>query len=218
MANSKLFAQSASDFRQDFNRFWGEYFKQEGDYLGSMTPASLIRLKRVFSSINGIVTMLTEMEFINMMCREKVINADCAKVMKDHVLNSSPFTNGFDLRDDDAKIIAEVKCNFPVGNKTFGAAQINAIKKDLLGLHDPSNFKKKEDNLPEDTRKFMVLLREEDDNSFNDAVNNLLRQSKKIPNLKLEVFKGVPKQWDYDTIYLVIVPLESLDLSLINNL
>lgn len=218
MANSKLLALSASDFCQDFNRFWGEYFNQDGDYFGSMTPATLIRLKRVFSSINGLVTMLTEMEFINMMCREKVISADCAKVMKDHVLNSSPFTNGFDLRDDDAKIIAEVKCNFPVGKKTFGAAQITAIKKDLLGLHDPSNFKKKEENLPEDMRKFMVLLREKDDNSFNDAVKNLLRHSKKIPNLELEIFKDVPKQWDYDTIYLAIVPLESLDLSLINNL
>lgn len=218
MATTNSTETIVSQFRLKFNQFWDEYFKgktpKNGDYLNSMTAADLIRLKRVFSGINGMVTMLTEMEFVNRLHQAGVIDCEPYQALVKHILGSSPYTNGYDVRCDEAKIVAEVKCNFPVGKNKYGAAQIEAIMDDLCGLHCPEKYKKKENALAPETRKFMVLLREKDDDNSNEAIKHLIGQAKKeIPEIRIEIFEGTLEKWDFDTIYLVIIPLEQLDMS-----
>ncbi|MBQ9253295.1 MAG: hypothetical protein IJ180_11435 [Bacteroidales bacterium] len=69
--------------------------------------------------------------------------------------NQHANTNGYDVQNKDNKIIAEVKCNIPVEEKSFGVAQKTAIKKDLDGLRF-GKTKSRDINISE-YYKFMVM-------------------------------------------------------------
>lgn len=199
----------AEQFRSNFNAFWQQFFHNSDDYLNALSAKNLIEMKRIFSGINGIVTMLTEMEFITTLKNFGIISKAQYDGIARKIKESSPYTNGYDIKDD--KIVAEVKCNFPVAKNAFGAAQIDAIIKDLQGLHDQSLKKKETTQLPVDTRRFMVLLREDESDCFDKAVEKLRVKAKSI-NIKTEILDSIPSKWDYEAIYIVIIPLSRLNL------
>lgn len=122
-----------------------------------------IVLKKAFKSVNNIITLETALSFVDFLKARGVISEEQCQATKNVLRSQSANTNGYDvhIRDEKPtkKIIAEVKCNSPVGGaKGFGAAQKDEIIKDLRGLQQG---KTKAQNIHVgEYAKFMVLLLE----------------------------------------------------------
>ena len=214
MAKTLVGYQLLNDFTQRYNGFWNRIFGTAGDYMQNLKPSDLVEMKQVLSGVNGIVTMATEAAFILILEKCGIIKPTQRESLIEQVKNTSPYTNGYDLRDNKAKIIAEVKCNFPVGKNKFGPAQIDALIKDIKGLQNPELKTKEPKPLPEGVRRFLVLLcKDPDDANFDAAVNDLISRAKKFA--KLEVFDAASTSLRSDTIYIVKVAVSDLDLSIL---
>ena len=120
-----------------------------------LTINDLVEMKKAISNINNLITLRVTLGFVDEICRLDIVNNDQAERIKKEVDEQHPNTNGFDVQDRDCRIIAEIKCNIPVGEKSFGAAQKNALKKDLQGLRH-GKTKGDIDNVA-DYYKFMVI-------------------------------------------------------------
>lgn len=131
----------------------------------------LLSLKIVFSHINGCVTILTSIAFVERIYDWGIIDENQKKDITKQVLNTSPYANGYDINGK--KIVAEVKCNIPVGKNRFGAAQIKALKKDVDGLINETKDK------ISDKIKFLVMLGNIRDNCFKDALAAFIEGLKK---------------------------------------
>lgn len=144
------------DLEEKFNCYWNQALKTNGvDYLKRLTINDLVEMKKAISNINNLITLRVTLSFVDEICRLGIVNNEQAERIKKEVNEQHPNTNGFDVQDDKCEIIAEVKCNIPVGEKSFGAAQKNALKKDLEGLR-LGKTKGGIDN-PDDYYKFMVI-------------------------------------------------------------
>ena len=153
------------DLEEKFNLFWNKALKTNGeDYLSRLTNNDLVEMKKAISKINNLITLRVTLAFIDKLCRRGIINSKQADNIKKDVQRAHPNTNGFDVRYpnpnrkdeyDGLNLIAEVKCNIPVGETSFGAAQKNALKKDLQGLRWDKAQKAGID--PKDYYKFMVI-------------------------------------------------------------
>lgn len=125
------------DLEEKFNRYWNQALKTKGeDYLKRLTINDLVEMKKAISNINNLITLKITLGFIDEICRLGIVNNEQAERMRKEVDEQHPNTNGFDVQDKECRIIAEIKCNIPVGEKSFGAAQKNALKKDLQGLRN----------------------------------------------------------------------------------
>ena len=212
MAKTLTGYQLLNNFAQRYNEFCNRIFGTTGDYMQNLKPTDLVEMKKVFSGVNGIVTMATEAAFILILEKCGIISCKQRERLVEHVRDTSPYTNGYDLRDDEAKIIAEVKCNFPVVKSKFGPAQIDALIKDIRGLQTPEIKTKEPKPLPEGVRRFLVLLCEApDDTNFDKAVAGLISRAKDYA--KIAVFDGSYTILKSDTIYIVKVAMSELDLS-----
>ncbi|MBR4177237.1 MAG: hypothetical protein IKQ53_07540 [Bacteroidales bacterium] len=144
------------DLEEKFNRYWNQALKTDGeDYLKRLTTNDLVEMKKAISNINNLITLKVTLGFVDEICRLGIVNNEQAIRIKEDIDEQHPNTNGFDVQDMDCKIIAEIKCNIPVGEKSFGAAQKNALKKDLQGLRN-GKTKGDIDNVA-DYYKFMVI-------------------------------------------------------------
>ena len=132
----------------------------------------LLSLKIVFSHINGCVTILTSIAFVERIYDWGIIDENQKKDITKQVLNTSPYANGYDINGK--KIVAEVKCNIPVGKNRFGAAQIKALKKDVDGLINETKDK------ISDKIKFLVMLGNIRDKCFKDALEGLEKESQNL--------------------------------------
>ena len=144
------------DLEERFNRYWNQALKTNGeDYLKRLTTDDLVELKKAVSNINNLVTLRVTYGFIEKIHELGIINRVQAEKIKAKVDGTHPNTNGYDVEyDAETKIIAEIKCNIPVGGNRFGSAQRNAIKEDLQGLW---NGKNKGKIIPASYYKFMVI-------------------------------------------------------------
>lgn len=125
------------DLEEKFNRYWNQALKTKGeDYLKRLTINDLVEMKKAISNINNLITLRVTFSFIDEICRLGIVNIEQAERMNKEVNEQHPNTNGFDVQNRECRIIAEIKCNIPVGEKSFGAAQKNALKKDLQGLRN----------------------------------------------------------------------------------
>lgn len=148
-----------AQLEQSFNEFWNKSLKTSGEkYYSKLTGDDFISLKSAISCVNNIITMKTTIAFIDYMLNMGYINPNDASVIKTHVLETNANANGFDIeyQGDELKIVAEVKCNKPVNNHSFGPAQVDGILHDLDGL---VKGKTKSQIKVKDCLKFMVLLR-----------------------------------------------------------
>jgi hypothetical protein len=125
------------DLEEKFNRYWNQALKTDGEnYLKRLTTKDLVEMKKAISNINNLITLRVTLGFIDEICRLGIVNIEQAERIKREINEQHPNTNGFDVQDKESRIIAEIKCNIPVGEKSFGAAQKNALKKDLQGLRN----------------------------------------------------------------------------------
>ena len=182
------------DLEEKFNCYWNQALKTNGvDYLKRLTINDLVEMKKAISNINNLITLKVTLAFIDEICRLGIVNNEQAEGMRKVVDEQHPNTNGFDVQDDKCKIIAEIKCNIPVGEKSFGAAQKIALKKDLKGLR---NGKTKGDiGDPKDYYKFMVI---------QDVSNSRLAMKELYGDDCVEL---VDNNIDTDHIYIVYISL-----------
>ena len=182
------------DPEEKFNRYWNQALKTNGeDYLKRLTINDLVEMKKAISNINNLITLKVTLGFIDEICRLGIVNNEQAERMRKEVDEQHPNTNGFDVQDEECRIIAEIKCNIPVGEKSFGAAQKNALKKDLQGLRN-GKTKGDVDNV-DSYYKFMVI---QDVSNARMAMKELYGD---------DCVKLVDKNIDTDHIYIVYIKL-----------
>ena len=165
--------------KTQFNEFWNTALGTEAegiDYYSRMDIRDFVGMKQAISNINNIVTLKTTLAFIEYLREQKIVSDMDASKMAEAVQETSANANGFDIEYDNkngCRIIAEVKCNIPVSENAFGAAQLKGIKKDLEGLRNGKT--KSGINDTSTYCRFMVLLDTGD--SVHKAVNGLKSKS-----------------------------------------
>ena len=143
---------------------------------------NLLKLKKIISPVNNIVTKALENSFIDWLYRKGLISENQYEQAIVDLKKRNPNAKGSDVNiegDKDHKpIIAEIKANVPVKKKEYGAKQLENIKTDIISLLDETKFKKESDKAKE-YLKFMVLLKIDDkyQEGFNseNAINAILK-------------------------------------------
>ena len=148
------------DLSSAFNSFWQEALNSKEDYYSKLTLKEFVHLKKAITNINNIITMLVTESFVKTLHKDGVISTPQQSEMLEQLFETHANTNGFDVEYSagQMKIVAEVKCNIPVNETSFGAAQENSIMEDVDHLF---HSKKKSDLTSEDIQdyyKFMVFL------------------------------------------------------------
>lgn len=171
-----------SILKEPFNIYWNDFFKTNKDYFSDLSLQQFINLKKVLSGINNIITLKTTFLFIDFLGENEFVDSQQVRDIKDNINTINANTNGFDVQIQGKnlpKILAEVKCNIPVKEETFGAAQLSSIKKDIKGL---LKGKTKAHILHlNDYYKFMVCLQFDGvEQAMKKTINSLQKEKFKI--------------------------------------
>lgn len=159
--------------------FKNDFFEFKKDAYKKISAGKFVSLKKALSNINNIVTLKVTNLFIEQLVNDEFIGKDQGSRMKADVNSISANANGYDVeyttdKEDERNILAEVKCNIPVGKTTFGSKQKDGILKDIEGLlngKEKSKLKAKVGSY----FKFMVFMNyEEDGCDVEKSVENLL--------------------------------------------
>jgi hypothetical protein len=148
------------DLSSAFNDFWQEALNSKENYYSKLSLKEFVNLKKAITNINNIITMLVTESFVKTLHKDGVISTPQQSKMLEQLFETHANTNGFDVEHSagQMKIVAEVKCNIPVNETSFGAAQENSIMEDVDHLF---HSKKKSNLTSEDIQdyyKFMVFL------------------------------------------------------------
>ncbi len=148
-----------------------------------ITAEKFVSLKKALSNINNIVTLKATNLFIEKL---NFISDDQKKEMIENSNKQKANANGYDVEYPDPKkksnvkkpkILAEVKCNIPVGKEHFGSAQKAGILKDIEGLLNGEEKSKSKADV-ESYFKFMVFMDyTEDGCNVKKSVEELIKNS-----------------------------------------
>lgn len=147
---------------------------EDDDFYGKISFEGLVELKKAISHINNIITLKVTNCFISKLQEGGVISHDQEIEMKQKVNEISANANGYDIRYEAKKILAEVKCNIPVNGNTFGSKQEEGIIYDIDGLLN-GKTKGSVENTSE-YYKFMVFLNA---NGVQESVKKILNKPDK---------------------------------------
>ena len=193
------------DLSSAFNDFWQEALNSNKDYYSKLTLKEFVHLKKAITNINNIITMLVTESFVKTLHKDGVISTSQQSEMLEQLFETHANTNGFDVEHSagQMKIVAEVKCNIPVNETSFGAAQENSIMEDVDHLF---HSKKKSDLTSEDIQdfyKFMVFL---DVENVRVSTQKLIR---KLTKKGLNVTEYTPKtKLQKDIVYFIYISTE----------
>ena len=193
------------DLSSAFNSFWQEALNSKEDYYSKLTLKEFVNLKKAITNINNIITMLVTESFVTTLYDDGVISTPQQSKMLEQLFETHANTNGFDVEYSagQKKIVAEVKCNIPVNETSFGAAQENSIMEDVDHLF---HSKKKSDLTSEDIQdfyKFMVFL---DVENVRVSTQKLIR---KLTKKGLNVTEYTPKtKLQKDIVYFIYISTE----------
>ena len=193
------------DLSSAFNSFWQEALNSKEDYYSKLTLKEFVHLKKAITNINNIITMLVTESFVKTLHKDGVISTPQQSEMLEQLFETHANTNGFDVEYSagQMKIVAEVKCNIPVNENSFGAAQENSIMEDVDHLF---HSKKKSDLTSEDIQdyyKFMVFL---DVEKVRVSTQKLIR---KLTKKGLNVTEYTPKtKLQKDIVYFIYISTE----------
>ena len=196
------------DLSSAFNSFWQEALNSKEDYYSKLTLKEFVHLKKAITNINNIITMLVTESFVKTLHKDGVISTPQQSEMLEQLFETHANTNGFDVEYSagQMKIVAEVKCNIPVNENSFGAAQENSIMEDVDHLF---HSKKKSDLTSEDIQdyyKFMVFL---DVEKVRVSTQKLIR---KLTKKGLNVTEYTPKtKLQKDIVYFIYISTENKD-------
>ena len=187
-----------AELKNQFNKFFQNHHIE--NLYDQLSVEEMIELKKVVSCIHNIITLRATVAFVNKLYNDHFLTIDEKEDIIKEVNGQHANTNGFDVkyeRNDDRKIIAEVKCNIPVDKTSFGPAQKDGIVKDIKNLLEG---KKKEDMI--DTSifyKFMVIL---------DCAENVRGCTQKIIDKQERVkIYDSPNNLDRDNVFVVYIKL-----------
>ena len=190
------------DLSSAFNSFWQEALNSKEDYYSKLTLKEFVHLKKAITNINNIITMLVTESFVKTLHKDGVISTSQQSEMLEQLFETHANTNGFDVEYSagQMKIVAEVKCNIPVNETSFGAAQENSIMEDVDHLF---HSKKESDLTSEDIQdyyKFMVFL---DVENVRVSTQKLIR---KLTKKGLNVTEYTPKtKLQKDIVYFIYI-------------
>ena len=196
------------DLSSAFNDFWRKALNSNEDYYSKLTLKEFVNLKKAITNINNIITMLVTESFVKTLHKDGVISTPQQSEMLEQLFETHANTNGFDVEHSagQMKIVAEVKCNIPVNETSFGAAQENSIMEDVDHLF---HSKKKSDLTSEDIQdyyKFMVFL---DVEKVRVSTQKLIR---KLTKKGLNVTEYTPKtKLQKDIVYFIYISTENKD-------
>ena len=196
------------DLSSAFNDFWRKALNSNEDYYSKLTLKEFVNLKKAITNINNIITMLVTESFVKTLHKDGVISTPQQSEMLEQLFETHANTNGFDVEYSagQMKIVAEVKCNIPVNETSFGAAQENSIMEDVDHLF---HSKKKSDLTSEDIQdyyKFMVFL---DVKNVRISTQKLIR---KLTKKGLNVTEYTPKtKLQKDIVYFIYISTENKD-------
>ncbi|MBR3615165.1 MAG: hypothetical protein IKL56_00905 [Bacteroidaceae bacterium] len=151
------------------------------DFYSKLSIDKILQLKLILSDINNIITLRVTRLFVDFLLHEGIIDKYEHEEINNDINSTDVNTNGYDVRYDKKKIIAEVKCNIPVNDNSYGAAQEYTIIKDINGLLSREG-KNKVDISECDLNlyyKFMVVLRTD---KTEEAMQKIIKKINKTNN------------------------------------
>ena len=173
--------------------------------------SDLIQLKNILSSVNSVITKATEIAFVRRLHQLGIITEQVAQDVISEIKLKSSGANGYDVEiNTPVGIAAEIKCNIPVNSDRFGAAQRNAIVKDIKALSNPELKSKYHNTLSNPFLKFMVLLQTNEPALFNDAVKSIQTATGVSTRILSEEDINHLRT---DVVYIMIITQEMLDIS-----
>lgn len=218
-SRSKDLIKNYTDFINSLNK---------DDVYENITIDKLTNLKRVFSNINNIMTLIATRAIAKKIA--SILNFQDPE--KQDLFNNIDATkansNGFDIKIDDPKILVEVKCNNPIHDKKFGAAQITAILNDANKLKNPN--KKACKTLKYDINKYVKIIAIVNFNSKpnEELVDDLIKDNKNKDNssnnqnikeslkyLDLNELPVLLKNNSFENVYITVLSKDELDNELI---
>ena len=152
--------------------------------------------------------MLVTESFVHTLHNDGVISTPQQSEMLKQLFETHANTNGFDVEysDKQIKIVAEVKCNIPVNETSFGAAQENSIMDDVDHLF---HSKKKSDlskKAIQDYYKFMVFLDVENGLDVKNVRISTQKLIRKLTKKGLNVTEYTPKtKLQKDIVYFIYI-------------
>lgn len=194
--------------KSEFDAFFKEVLGQDIFLYDSLSLENFIKLKKIVSCVNNIITMQVTENFIYFLENEKVIDSNQKEVILNQINTVNANSNGYDVEYSQpilngSGILAEVKCNIPVKENNFGAAQQSGIRKDIEGLKKGKRKARKNGEF-ERYYKFMVFL--DDGKTVVNAVKNICS---KINDTKVEILTDNinAEQLQTDVVYVVTLPM-----------
>ena len=170
----------------------------------------LLQLKKVLYPIDNLITLEVSYGFVRWLRKYNFISNSQENQMIDYLDKSNANANGFDIiynEDGGMPIIAEVKGTIPYLSNKYGAQQKDSIKKDLEYLTGKKVKLKSQSVEIEKYYKFMVMLKSQDENKDEAAMNNLLKTFHDKDNII--VLQNEQQTLSYDKVYVVFIELEN---------
>ena len=196
------------ELKNEFNTFWSEWRRKNGQLAQNMSLNSIILLKSALRNINNISTLkVTELlvdELVKCFPQQfKAIKNDILK----SIWQVSPNANGYDIQFEsaDMSFIAEVKCNIPFQKDKkgwkFGANQAEGIRKDIESLREG----KEKAELKKDIKKYYKFLGIYDYEGRSENAIARIRESVRVKRCEpiVPLQKGVDLK--LNTIYIVMI-------------
>lgn len=200
-----------TELKEKYNAYWQKVLSTDDDLFAQMSIEDLVGLKKAVSNVNNILTLQTTNAFIKMLYNDNRIGVQLYTDLLKEVDCVHANTNGFDVESSYAefKFVAEVKCNIPVEDTAFGAAQEKGIIKDIESLVESKKSSKISEKEIGDYYKFMVFL---DIERVQESSKRLMaklakRRNKPIPNIELY---ETNIQLRKDIVYIVFIKPELL--------
>lgn len=182
------------DLKEQFNQFFAQLGIE--DLYSKLSNDQLIDLKKLLSCINNMITLRATDSFVLKLYQDGFIDSKEKVGIGKIVDKQHANANGYDVKYvGDKKIIAEVKCNIPVNETSFGAAQERGIIKDIEHLLDGKKKKQPIKDIA-DYYKFMVIL------DCEHAQESMEKIIKKRENVKRYTS---PAELDKENVYVIYV-------------
>lgn len=178
-----------NELKERYNAYWQKVLSTDEDLFAKMSIGDFVGLKKAVSNVNNILTLLTTNAFVKMLHNDNRISHQLCNNLLNEVDSVHANTNGFDVESnyEEYKFVTEVKCNIPVEERTFGAAQEEGIVDDIRALLESKKTSKISKEEIGDYYKFMVLL---DVERVQDSAKKLMgklakKKNNPIPNIAL---------------------------------